>query len=207
MLLLSLLRLDPDTTLKRALVSGDHCSETVLGKCEEILGTKLFPHYGLRESGLGGAYTCTAHAGMHIRENDMICEIVDEAGNVLPDESWGELVITTIGLEAMPLFRYKTGDFARLIGGVCPCGSSVKRLEVSGRISKTPVMGHYEDILFNFDNIIDFHISDNSVILSVKENNSEFLSAVQKHLRGFEFSVTEAKLTDRPMYTGKRRIL
>lgn len=206
-LLLSLLRLDPDTTLKRALVSGDHCSETVLGKCEKILGTKLFPHYGLRESGLGGAYTCTAHAGMHIRENDMICEIVDEAGNVLPDESWGELVITTIGLEAMPLFRYKTGDFARLIGGVCPCGSSVKRLEVSGRISKTPVMGHYEDILFNFDNIIDFHISDNSVILSVKENNSEFLSAVQKHLRGFEFSVTEAKLTDRPMYTGKRRIL
>ncbi len=135
-LLLSLLRLEPNTTLKRALVSGDHCSETVLGKCEEILGTKLFPHYGLRESGLGCAYTCTAHAGMHIRENDIICEIIDETGAPLPDGDWGELVITTVGLEAMPLFRYKTGDFARIIGGVCPCGSDVKRLEVVGRISK-----------------------------------------------------------------------
>ncbi|MBQ4040836.1 MAG: hypothetical protein IJC91_06850, partial [Oscillospiraceae bacterium] len=95
----------------------------------------------------------------------------------------------------------------RLIGETCPCGSEVKRLEVVGRISKNAVMGHYEDILFAFDNIIDFHISDNSVILSVRENNSEFMSAVRRHLRGFDISVTEAKLTDRPMYTGKRRIL
>ncbi|MBQ8830004.1 MAG: AMP-binding protein [Oscillospiraceae bacterium] len=206
-LLLSLLRLQPDTTLKRALVSGDHCSETVLSFCEEILGSKLFPHYGLRESGLGGAYTCTAHAGMHIRENDMICEIIDETGSPLPDGDWGELVITTIGLEAMPLFRYRTGDFARILEGTCPCGSEVKRLEVMGRISKNAVMGHYEDILFGFDNIIDFHISDNSVILSVRDNDSELMSAVQKHLRGFDVKMITAKLTDRPMYTGKRRIL
>ena len=206
-LLLSLLRLDPNTTLKRALVSGDHCSGTVLGKCEEILGSKLFPHYGLRESGLGGAYTCTAHAGMHIRENDMICEIIVETGSVLPDESWGELVITTIGLEAMPLFRYKTGDFARILGETCPCGSAVKRLEVMGRISKNPIMGHYEDILFTFDDIIDFQISDNSVILSVRKNESDLLSAVSKHLRGFDIKIITAALTDRPMYTGKRRIL
>lgn len=206
-LLLSLLRLNPNTTLKRALVSGDHCSETVLGKCEEILGTKLFPHYGLRESGLGCAYTCTAHAGMHIRENDVLCEIIDETGTPVPDGNFGELVITTIGLEAMPLFRYKTGDFARILEGTCPCGSEVKRLEVLGRISKNPIMGHFEDILFNFDDIIDFQISGNSAIISVRNNESAILPAITKHLRGFDIEIISAKLTDRPMYTGKRRIL
>ena len=206
-LLLSILRLDPNTTLKRALISGDRCSNTVIKECEKLLGTKLFPHYGLRESGLGCAYTCSAHEGMHIRENDIICEIIDESGNVLPHGDWGELVITTIGLEAMPLFRYRTGDFARFLPEVCPCGSTVLRMEVTGRISRNVQIGHFDDLLFGFEDIIDFNITENSVILSVKNKNERLIFSVQKLLRGFDVSFIDVKLTDKPMYTGKRRIL
>ena len=206
-LLLSLLRLQPETTLKRALVSGDRCSEAVIRECEKLLGSKLFPHYGLRESGLGCAYTCCAHAGMHIRENDIICEIVDASGKPLPDDEWGELVITTIGMDAMPLFRYKTNDFAKLVGGKCPCGSYIKRLEVAGRMGPSVGIGYYDEILFAFDEIIDFSIKGNSAIISVINNSGSLEPAVQRLLRGFDIEFISAQLTQKPMYTGKRRIL
>ena len=60
-------------------------------------------------------------------------KIVDEAGNVLPQGEYGELVITTIGMEALPLIRYRTGDYTRIIPGRCRCGSEVIRLDTLRR--------------------------------------------------------------------------
>ena len=65
---------------------------------------------------------------MHLRENHIIPEIIDQQGNVLPDGEYGELVITTIGADAMPLIRYRTGDFTRILPP-CPCGGVTKRLD------------------------------------------------------------------------------
>ena len=73
--------------------------------------------------GLAGAVTCPAFQGMHLRENDILAEIVDQAGNPLPAGCWGELVITTLQAEAMPLIRYRTGDYTRFYAEPCPCGS------------------------------------------------------------------------------------
>ena len=87
--LLSMLRMCGKGSIKRALVSGDACPKTVMKAIEEILQTRLWPHYGSREMGLGGAICCTAHEGMHMRENHCITEIIDENGNVLPDGKWG----------------------------------------------------------------------------------------------------------------------
>ena len=92
---------------------GDLIAKAVkrLGGMEELekaLGSRLYPHYGSRECGLGGAVTCPAFEGMHLRENHIIPEIIDAAGNVLPDGACGELVMTTIGADAMPLIRYRT---------------------------------------------------------------------------------------------------
>ena len=95
--LLSMLRMCGKGSIKRALVSGDACPETVMNAIEKILETQLWPHYGSREMGLGGAICCAAHDGMHMRENHCIMEIIDEKGNVLPDGEWGELVITQPG--------------------------------------------------------------------------------------------------------------
>ena len=79
---------------------------------------------------------------MHLRENNVIAEIIDENGRPLPDGETGELVITTIGMEAMPLIRYRTGDFTRILPGICPCGSSVIRLDrVHRRAAVSPEAG------------------------------------------------------------------
>ena len=95
-LLLSLLRIMKErSSLRRALISGDLCPPAVRSACEEMLGTRVFAHYGLRESGLGGAMECQAHEGMHIRENDLIFEVIGLEGEALPDGIWGELVLTS----------------------------------------------------------------------------------------------------------------
>ncbi len=131
--LLRLLRVCGRGSLRRALVSGDACPDAVMRGIEDLLGSKLFPHYGSREMALGGAVTCPAHAGMHLRENHVIAEIVAPDGTPLPPGERGELVITTIGMEAQPLIRYRTGDLTRILPGVCPCGSAIARLDAVQR--------------------------------------------------------------------------
>ncbi|MDO5538610.1 MAG: AMP-binding protein [Eubacteriales bacterium] len=157
--LLSILRFCKKGSLQRALVSGDACPETVMAQCESLLGTKLFPHYGSREMALGGAVTCPAHRGMHLRENHVIAEIIDERGKVLPDGQYGELVITTIGMAAQPLIRYRTGDFTRILADPCPCGSKVIRLDQVRRKEEDeiPVIEDLDNILFGFPEVVDYY--------------------------------------------------
>ena len=155
--LLGLLRYMGRSSLSRALVSGDACPEGVCAGIERLLGTRLFPHYGSREMCLGGAVTCAAHSGMHIRENHILVEIVDENGRVLPDGERGELVITTLDMEAMPLIRYRTGDVARIVPGPCACGCVCRRLE---RVSRAEdVMERLDSALFRLPGLVDYRAS------------------------------------------------
>lgn len=155
--LLSLLRLRREgCSLKRALVSADACPETVMTEIEARLGSRLYPHYGSRETGLGGAVTCPAFSGMHLRENDIIPEIVDEDGTALPNGQWGELVITTIQADAMPLIRYRTGDYTRLMPEPCPCGSPLARLDRVVRMGKKTRMEQLDDRVFGIPELVDF---------------------------------------------------
>ncbi len=138
--LLSILRACGRHSVQRALVSGDACPKSIMRGCESLLSSRLFPHYGSREMGMAGAICCSAHEGMHLRENHIIAEIVDEDGRGLPWGEWGELVITTIGMEAMPLIRYRTGDITRFFSDPCPCGSETLRLDtVKRKKSGTPM--------------------------------------------------------------------
>lgn len=139
--------------IRRALLSGDACPQGVMDALEALLGTSLFPHYGSRECGLGGAITCPAHEGMHLRENHIIPEIIDSQGNVLPEGAWGELVITTIGLEAMPLIRYRTGDYTRLLPP-CPCGSVTRRMDRTSRLDSR--MERLDSALFPIEGLVDY---------------------------------------------------
>ena len=153
--LLSLLRVCGPGSLRRALVSGDACPDSVIRGCEALLGSRLFPHYGSREMGMAGAICCQAHEGMHLRENDVIAEIVDDAGRVLPPGEWGELVITTVGMEAMPLLRYRTGDMTRILPDPCPCGSETLRLDRIERKAEGISAALLDEILFAEPQIAD----------------------------------------------------
>ena len=202
--LLSLLRVCGRGSLRRALVSGDACPPAVIAGCEAILGSKLFPHYGSREMALGGAICCPAHEGMHLRENHVIAEIVDESGNILSPGEWGELVITTIGMEAMPLIRYRTGDFTRVIPGPCVCGSEVLRLDTVRRGGEAAEIGALDETLFRLPWVADYRAErrDGRLRLRVlccgKEGPLPPLDA--------DWELRPVSPEDRALYRGKRKI-
>ena len=213
--LLSLLRACGRGSLRRALVSGDACPEAVLRACEKLLGSRLFPHYGSREMALGGAICCPAHAGMHLRENHVIAEIVDEEGRVLPPGEIGELVITTIGMEAMPLIRYRTGDVTRVLPELCPCGSRVLRLDRVRRRSDGLSAEALDEILFEDSGTVDCRDEKKGGVRTIRalsraEPDREALCARVRSLAPelkVSLDVRAAEPEDRTLYFGKRVVL
>ena len=213
--LLSLLRVCGRGSLQRALVSGDACPGSVIRACEALLGSQLFPHYGSREMGMAGAITCRAHAGMHLRENHVIAEIVDERGVPLPPGEYGELVITTIGMEALPLIRYRTGDYTRILPGPCPCGSETLRLDTVRRRPSGPDVTVLDDAAFAFQGLIDCRYTLSGGMLQVEAltRGDTDEAALAQRLRGVSdghgVSVRSAPVhsEDRSLYAGKRCIL
>ena len=201
--LLSILRVCGNGSLERALISGDACPHAVIDACEGLLGTALFPHYGSREMALGGAICCPAHEGMHLRENHVIAEIVDEEGSPLPPGETGELVITTIGMEAMPLIRYRTGDYTRILPTPCPCGSAVLRLDSVRRKGEAAEIADLDEKLFALPWVADYRAERRKErlfleVLTCGEGTLPPLDA--------EWSMRPATEEDRTLYRGKRRI-
>lgn len=196
--------------IRRALVSGDACPKGVMTELEAALGNKLYPHYGSRECGLGGAVTCPAFEGMHLRENHIIPEIIDENGQVLPEGAYGELVITTIGLEAMPLIRYRTGDFTRILPP-CPCGGVTRRIDTVSRREGTISMEALDSALFPLESLIDYRASFDGRLhidaRTVDGLGADWLSrAAESSFPGRRVAVrvSPVSLTMGPMYMGKR---
>ena len=212
--LLSLARLyGKDFPVKRALVSGDACPAGVMEELEKMLGSKLYPHYGSRECGLGGAVTCPAFEGMHLRENHIIPEIIDEQGNVLPDGEYGELVLTTIGADAMPLIRYRTGDITRILPP-CKCGGVTKRLDRVSRREGAWPMEELDSVLFTIPELVDYRASfDGSLCVEALTTRENMASTVQLVLRqrypqmGVSVTAALCRPEDRPMYLGKRYVI
>ena len=202
--LLSMLRVCGSGSLKRALVSGDACPAVVMQSAEELLGSKLFPHYGSREMALGGAITCPAHAGMHLRENHVIAEIVAPEGTPLPAGEWGELVITTIGMEAMPLIRYRTGDRARIIPGLCPCGSAIRRLEIDSRLDATELLD-LENAVFSLPWVADYRAARRADGLHLEVLTCGEAPSALPDLAA-AWSLRPVQPEDRPLIAGKRSI-
>ena len=124
---------DGDTVIKKnmrtILLSAQYVSDVEKASIERSWECAVYEHYGMTEMGLGGAMACDARDGYHPREADLLFEIIDpETGKVLPDGEYGEIVFTTLTRRAMPLIRYRTGDFSRWLPGSCACGSVLKRL-------------------------------------------------------------------------------
>jgi phenylacetate-coenzyme A ligase PaaK-like adenylate-forming protein len=107
-----------------------------------------------------------AHLGIHLRETDLFFEVIcPQTGTVLAPGEFGEIVFSTLHRRAMPLIRYRTGDYGRLLAGPCPCGSSIRRLDrVQGRINQVRElkngchlsMAELDEILLPVPGILDF---------------------------------------------------
>ncbi len=123
--------------LRVGILGAEPWSEEMRKMIEEKLGIDAIDIYGLSEIlGPGVAIECKeAKHGLHIWEDAFIPEIIDpDTGEVLPDGEEGELVITTIQKDAMPLLRYRTRDITRIIKEPCICGRTHRRIErIKGR--------------------------------------------------------------------------
>jgi phenylacetate-CoA ligase len=118
---------------RKAMLIGDAIRDQDLGPntlgraLERAWGGELFSTYGLTEAGLA-FHECPAHQGLHSHPDLVVVEIVDDAGRVVPDGEIGELVITSLQMEGMPLIRYRTGDVSFVVPGACPCGRGGDRI-------------------------------------------------------------------------------
>lgn len=132
------------------LSSGEPLPPETAAKIRVFWKCELLDHYGLTETGYGCAVECPAHNGRHLRALDVLVEIVDTAhGRVLPWGEEGEVVVTTLNREAMPLIRYRTGDVASLLPGPCACGSPLPRLgPVAGRIVRDGPQGRLRIVAY-----------------------------------------------------------
>ena len=121
---------------KFAIMGAEPYSEETRTKVEDFFGIDAFNSYGLSEmNGPGVAFECPEKNGTHIWEDAYLIEIVDpDTLEPIPDGEQGELVITTLTREAMPIIRYRTKDLTSILPGECACGRTHSRLQrITGR--------------------------------------------------------------------------
>lgn len=125
-----------DLKLRLGMFGGEGCTQAMADEIHDMMGITVTENYGLSEvMGPGVAGECTHKCGMHINEDSFILEVIDpDTGEVLPEGSEGELVISSIRKEALPILRYRTRDITTITSGKCECGRTTKRMsKVKGR--------------------------------------------------------------------------
>ncbi len=123
--------------LRTGVFGAEPWSDAMRRHIEAEGGIKAYDIYGLSEiTGPGVASECSAQDGLHVFEDHFYPEIIDpESGEVLPDGREGELVLTTLSKQAMPMIRYRTRDITTLETEPCPCGRTIRRIRRIGRRS------------------------------------------------------------------------
>lgn len=162
--------IDPqrDTKLRTLVIGAEPHSEEQRRKIERMLGVKAYNSFGMSEMcGPGVAFECPEQNGMHIWEDYYIVEIVDPVTlEPVPEGEVGELVLTTINREAMPLLRYRTRDLTRILPGECPCGRYHKRLD--------RMRGRSDDMMI-LKGVNIFPIQIETVLMQFEELGTEYL--------------------------------
>ena len=166
--------IDPrrDTRLRIMAIGAEPHSEDTRRRIEEMLGVKAYNSFGMSEMcGPGVAFECQEQNGMHIWEDYYIVEIVDpDTLEPVPDGEVGELVLTTLKREAMPLLRYRTRDLTRILPGKCPCGREHKRLD--------RMKGRSDDMII-LKGVNIFPIQIETVLMQYKQLASDYLITLE----------------------------
>lgn len=162
--------IDPrrDTKLRTLVIGAEPHSEEQRRRIEEMMGVKAYNSFGMSEMcGPGVAFECQEQNGLHIWEDYYIVEIIDpDTLQPVPEGEIGELVLTTINREAMPLLRYRTRDLTRILPGECPCGRHHKRLD--------RMKGRSDDMII-LKGVNIFPIQIETILMQFKELSSNYL--------------------------------
>ena len=166
-------------------IGAEPHSEEQRKRIEEMMGVKAYNSFGMSEMcGPGVGFECPEQNGLHFWEDYYIVEIVDpETLEPVPDGEIGELVLTTLCREAMPLLRYRTRDLTRVLGRSCPCGRNHIRLDrMRGRSDDMMVLRgvnifpiQIEKILMHFEELGNNYL----ITLTTDEENDNMTVEVE----------------------------
>lgn len=169
-------------------------SDEARQELEDAFGIKAYDSYGLSEMfGPGVAFECQEQDGLHIWEDHFLVEILDRDGNPCAPGERGELVLTSLTKEAMPLIRYRTGDVTYLLEDGCSCGRTSRRLH--------RFLGRADDMLVvRGINVFPSQIED--VLLSIPEIGDYFQVIVDRKHHGLDELTIQVEMKDEA-FTGE----
>lgn len=139
---------------RSVLLTADYVSDSIIKSIKEIWQCNVYTHYGHTELGFGYSVDCDSHNGLHTRDADFILEIISPVtGQAVAEKESGEIVLTSLTAEAMPLIRYRTGEIAKFINQPCGCGASLPRIK--------KIEGRFDNLLrFADGKILSIHMLD-----------------------------------------------
>ncbi|WP_415717660.1 phenylacetate--CoA ligase family protein [Maridesulfovibrio sp.] len=151
-----------------ALIGAEPHTEHTRRKIEELMCIKAYNSYGLSEmNGPGVAFECMEQEGMHVWEDSYIAEIINpETGEHVAEGEVGELVMTTLTREGMPIIRYRTRDLTRFIPGQCKCGRTSRRID--------RIMGRADDMLI-LKGVNIYPMQIEKIIMGIPEVGQNYL--------------------------------
>jgi phenylacetate-CoA ligase len=187
-----------DLKLRVGLFGAEVWTENMRSELEQLWGIKATDNYGLSEiMGPGVAGECTASPGLHISEDHFLVEIIDpDTGESRGPGEEGELVITTLTKEALPIIRYRTRDITVLNEEPCPCGRTHARMR--------KVRGRTDDMLI-ISGVNVFPSQIESVLMEIRGVSPHYLIILGK--KGYlDYLEVQVELTDEA-FTGNFRDL
>lgn len=160
---------EPDKLpVRKAIVGAEPYTAVTRSRIEELFNMKVYNSYGLSEmNGPGVAFECEEQYGLHVWEDAYIAEIIDpDTGETLPDGEEGELVMTTLCREGMPIIRFRTRDLTHFLPEPCPCGRKHRCLDrISARSDDMFIIKgvniypmQVERVLMNFPEIAENYV-------------------------------------------------
>jgi len=203
----------PDLGVRKAYLGAEPYSEGTRDKIEAQFGLDAYNSYGMSEmNGPGVAFECSEKSGMHLWEDYYIAEIIDpETGEALPDGEEGELVLTHINREAMPIFRYRTRDLTRFIPEPCPCGRTHRRIErIKGRTDDMMIVSgvnvfpsQIETVLMNIPEVGNNY----QIVLEREDNLDRMHIKVELYSKMFQGDMRELERLKKRMGEALRAII
>lgn len=184
------MNLDPrtDTDLRHMIIGAEPHTEETRRRIEEMMGIKAYNSFGLSEmNGPGVAFECEYQQGMHVWEDCFFIEIINpQTLEPVADGEVGEMVLTTLDRQAMPIIRYRTRDLTRIIPGACACGRTHRRIDrIKGR----------SDDMFIIRGCNVFPMQIEKILMQIPEVGNQYLIKLET-IEGVDEMIVEVEIKE-----------
>ncbi|MBN2111163.1 MAG: phenylacetate--CoA ligase [Methanosarcinaceae archaeon] len=187
-----------DLSLRVGCFGAEPWSDNTRSRLESALDIRAYDSYGLSElMGPGVAFECEHQDGLHLWSDHFLVEVLDEEGEQIAEGEKGELVLTSLTKEALPIIRYRTGDVTRLLESECSCGRTTTRI--------SRLLGRADDMLIvRGINVFPSQVED--VIARVPEVTEHFQVILDRNQKMLDELTVKVELEENA-FTGELKDL